>query len=206
MTILRMRHLTSSAAFLLFATVVAAAPAQAATTPALAPSLVPASSPALMPAKTVNCGWGMRTKKHSCDAARSLAWAYKAGVGDYTRPKRVRGVYSPNSGREYNFKCSGRNSITCSSGGKANVYLKWNTLPEEQYCGDNTAGHSVFAWLNADCDFALATAEAYLESPATYLPEVVDPADGLAYPMTCYTSVGTDMLCVNNADVVIVRS
>lgn len=175
---------------------------------ALAGAASPAAAagiPTVVPAKASNCGYTIKATKHSCDTARSLVWAYKMKTGDYTRPKYVTGVYSANSGREYDFKCSGKATVTCKTS-KGKVTFKWGAIPEEEYCGDDAAGHSVLAWLNAQCGFALNTAQAYLDAPATYLPAVVDPNDGQAYPMTCFTSVDTDMLCVNNADVVVVRA
>lgn len=156
--------------------------------------------------KNSDCGWGIKTKYHSCALGYSLVFQWLA-VGKEHRGS-LHQVYSPNSGNVYDFKCTGVKNVTCKSS-KGSVTFKRAKLPAIRDCDE--AGHySVDAWLNTSCEFAWATAVAYeAKARDDYSPtRVKDPYSGLTYSMECFevADVLDASMCSNSKRVVILYS
>lgn len=191
---------------------VVAAPAQAAraTTPAptsavatvagaAATAEVAAQLPDLLPMKNRNCGWGLKTKYHSCDLARALTLLYlQEGYPTY-----LGDVFSPNSGKYYDFWCSGSSTVTCRSS-KGRVTIKLWQVPELRACGADDYGQDIVAWGAASCVYAIYTGDAYAEQQSSVLTNVYEPANGRYYRMFCYNN-GQSVVCFNNRDWVVIR-
>lgn len=191
-------------AFITFA--VAAVISSGMITPAVATQVAaPASTPSVVHVlKNYNCGWSITTKYHSCDLAYSLVlnWVEK---GDY--PSKIESVFSPNSGRRYDVKCTGVKTVTCKSN-KGLVKFQPSRIPMRFKCAALRESVWGFAWLNSSCQFATAVVEAYRLAggePSTLT--VVDPTDGMTYSLVC-SAVGQShypRLCLSGRKAVVIE-
>lgn len=168
----------------------AAADAPAVVTQVSQHVLVAEQAPALMPARNRNCGWGITTQYHSCELARNLTFEYLY----WGQEKYLEDVYSPNSGNYYDFWCSGRNRVTCTSSyGK--VFITLRLVPAFRDCGLDDYDDPIMAWGSASCTFAHNTANAYEDQMSTMV-RVYDPRDRRRHWMECYSD--SPVVCFNN--------
>jgi hypothetical protein len=155
------------------------------------------AAPGLMPAKVRECGWGIKTRYHSCDLARNLTYEYLySGF-----PAYLEYVYSPNSGNYYDFWCSGSKKVTCKSE-FGTVYITVRSVPQFRACGSDVYGQQLVAWGSASCALAFNAADAYWNQMQTMI-QVTHPVTGRSLWMQCYSS--QPVICFANKSWVFIR-
>lgn len=168
--------------------------------PAAAHVAAPASSGSVVQVlKNRNCGWGIKTKYHSCDLAYSLVlrWVEE----DY--PSQLPSVFSPNSGRRYDVKCSGAKTITCKSN-RGSVTFQPAKLPGQYKCGTYFEEWAVYAWLDSSCQFAVRVSEARSAMPTSPTLTVVDPADNRTHTVVCFRADMYELhMCISGKKAVV---
>lgn len=152
--------------------------------------------------KNYNCGWGITTKYHSCDLAYSLVLKWTQ-AGNY--PSEMEAVFSPNSGRRYDVKCTGVKTVTCKSN-KGSVTFKPSRVPVQWKCTALSQYEWAYAWLNSSCQFTTAVIAAYRATggkPAALT--VVDPTDGMTYSMVCAQISWDQRMCLTGKKAVVIK-
>lgn len=189
--------------------IITAAPASSAPAAEAPAAVAPAAiAPALVPTANRSCGYGVKTKAHTCDLAFSLIRRFL----DEGSPATLYDVYSPSSGNYYFVSCyAGYSTVTCRTSKndgrtyKGRVTFAPSRIPAEYYCATDVAANDAYGWLIGNCGWVENAANAYEEGAFNEGWQwIYDPYRGRSLKTFCYGVAPT--MCYSGRAYAVIRN